>query len=101
VEWEFTFDNKSRCDSKKRIDGKEATEDKEPVSWPAFCLYLKQNFPKLVIQSPSEDICDDCVVYANRHKFVKGRRKRLVCTEEDNEKDDKEELALSAKEKKL
>jgi hypothetical protein len=28
-------------------------------------------YPKIVIQRPSKDLCEDCVVFANRHKYGK------------------------------
>ena len=45
-----------------------------PVSWPSFCNYWIKHFPKMVIQRPSKDICDDCVIWANRRKYLKKQR---------------------------
>lgn len=74
--WQCKYDNKSRVMSFVEIpDTEKKTET--PVSWPTFCLFWKNQFPKLVIQSPSEDICDDCVVFANRHKYIGKKRQEL------------------------
>ena len=83
VGWKCTYDNKSRMTSMVLLE--ESTKKTDtPVSWPSFCRFWKQNFPKLVIQSPSEDICDDCVVYANRHKYLRKKRFDLREDAEDN-----------------
>ena len=65
--WQAKFDNKSRQTELIRA-GEQVEEDaKCPVSWPSFCHYWEKNVPKLVIQLPAEDLCDDCVVFANTH----------------------------------
>ena len=74
--WDCHYDNKSRVTSLvERPDSEKKTPS--PVSWPTFCRYWKKNFPKLVIQRRSEDICDDCVVFANRHKYIGKKRQDL------------------------
>jgi hypothetical protein len=67
--WEVGFDNKSRLVSQPASATTE--EEESPVSWPAFCRFWRQYYPKIVIKKPSEDLCDDCVVFANRHKYGK------------------------------
>ena len=71
--WEAKFDNKSRQISLEQAGElvEEEATDKCPVSWPTFCQYWEQHFPKLVIQRPAEDLCDDCVIFANQHKYIK------------------------------
>jgi hypothetical protein len=51
------------------------------ISWPSFCRFWSKNYPKIVIQRPAEDLCDDCVVFANRHKY----QKREAQEEEDDD----------------
>jgi hypothetical protein len=46
-----------------------------PISWPTFCSYWKEQYPKLVIQSRHSDICDECVVFANRHKYLSSQKR--------------------------
>jgi hypothetical protein len=82
VGWHCNYDNKSRVTSLVELPDSER-KTTTPVSWPTFCRYWKNNFPKLVIQKPSEDICDDCVVFANRHKYIGKKRQELK--EEANE----------------
>ena len=71
--WDVTFDNKSRKKTETARDG--ATLDK-PISWPTFCLFWQKEYPKLCISRPAEDICDDCVVFANRHKYLKRKARK-------------------------
>jgi hypothetical protein len=71
--WEVTFDNQSR--QKTKTEQTVSTIDKA-ISWPSFCLFWQKNFPQLVVQRPAEDICDDCVIFANRHKYLKRDRLR-------------------------
>jgi hypothetical protein len=63
--WEVAFDNKSRMS---------AVGEGPPLSWPTFCSYWKENYPLLTIQPRSADICDDCVVFANRHKYLSTKK---------------------------
>ena len=71
--WEAKFDNKSRQISLEQAGElvEEEATNKCPVSWPTFCQYWERHFPKLVIQRPAEDLCDDCVIFANQHKYIK------------------------------
>jgi hypothetical protein len=64
--WEFTYDKTGKIIKKVAVD-----EDlEEPASWPTFLSFWKKNYPKLVIPKPSEDICNECFVYASRHKYL-------------------------------
>jgi hypothetical protein len=68
--WAVSFDDKSRKVSQLPLDSSAVEEDLEcPISWPTFCRFWKNHYPKIVIQKPSEDLCDDCVVFANKHKY--------------------------------
>lgn len=63
--WTFKLDSTGRVVDKTAVD-----EDlDEPASWPTFLTFWKKNHPKLVIPNASEDICNECFVYANRHKY--------------------------------
>jgi hypothetical protein len=75
---EVSFDNKSRMSSKEKI----------PLSWPAFCSFWTKNYPKVVISKPAEDLCDDCVVFANKHKYIQSRRRRKPSSPDDEDSDD-------------
>ena len=82
--WEAKFDHKSRQTS--LVKAGEQIEDKGPISWPSFCQYWERHFPKLVIQRPAEDLCDDCVIFANKHRYMK----RNTRTVEDGDSDTEE-----------
>jgi hypothetical protein len=70
IGWAVTFDNKSRMTSQtEAVNTVGNTEG--PISWPSFCRFWKKYYPKIVIQRPAEDLCDDCVIFANRHKYGK------------------------------
>ena len=94
--WDVTFDNKSR---KKTVTEKDNATLDRAISWPTFCLFWQQNFPKLCISIPAEDICDECVVFANRHKFLKRKAKGDPDDsyyEEENEQEPPVEATVTA-----
>ena len=51
--------------------GDEDAEDDsfEPPSWPHFLSFWNRFYPKLVIANPAEDICNQCYIFANQHKY--------------------------------
>jgi hypothetical protein len=63
--WVFKLDSKGKVISKTPAD----EELEEPASWPTFLNFWKTHYPKLVVPRPSEDICNECFLYANRHKY--------------------------------
>jgi hypothetical protein len=58
--WTIQYDHKGRQVSATEVEGEQL-----PISWPAFSNYWAKHWPKIVIQRPVEDICDDCVIFAN------------------------------------
>jgi hypothetical protein len=85
--WEVSFDNRSRMQANLS----------PPISWPTFCSFWKQHYPHVVIQPASEDLCDDCVVFANRHKYVSEIRKAAGIHHGDDQRlEEEEDLVLHA-----
>ena len=82
--WEVTFDNKSRMETST------AGDNGPPISWPTFCSFWKKNFPKLIIQPQSEDLCDDCIIFANQHKYSSNKDK------DEDVRDAEEDLVVAA-----
>lgn len=82
-DWEVSFDNKSRMTKEGTV----------PISWPSFVSFWRTNYPKIVISRPAEDICDECVIYANQHKYLqsKQQRGRLKKSSDDSSSSDEEE----------
>ena len=89
--WDVGFDNQSRQHAEEEKPG--ATLDRA-LSWPTFCLFWQKNFPKLVLSQPVEDICDDCVVFANRHKYLK--RSRIKDPEDSDYEEGKDDATPMA-----
>ena len=84
------LDNKSRVI--ERVNNS-PFEDAQPPSWTCFRTFWKARYPKLVIQKAAEDICEDCVVFANQHKYNKRRMREALAEESDDEDSDDDEVA--------
>ena len=46
-----------------------ATKQSDLPSWASFLGFWEKNYPKLVVARAREDICGECYIYANSHKF--------------------------------
>jgi ribosome-binding protein aMBF1 (putative translation factor) len=64
----MTFDSKGRMVNTSAVPNVEQSFD-YPPSWPTFLLYWNDNFSHVIIPKASEDICDDCYVFANAHQY--------------------------------
>jgi hypothetical protein len=96
--WSVSFDNKSRKVSEVQVNNSMVEEELSgPISWPTFCRFWKKHYPKIVNQKPSEDLCDDCVVFANKHKYNSGF---LLQDDEGEEQECKKDIDYDALEKK-
>jgi hypothetical protein len=65
--WEFTYDSKSKVIERKAIEG---MEQEQVPSWNTFRRFWKLHYPKLFVASAREDVCNQCYVFANRHRFA-------------------------------
>ena len=52
-------------------------------SWGKFEAFWKANYNHIIIARPSNDICGDCFVFANRHKYYSERTKKRKRGNED------------------
>lgn len=88
--WEVQLDNIGREVSRKRtgdaIEG--SLEEYEPPSWTTFIRFWQNNYKEIVIQPASEDLCDECFVFANRHKYGANRKKQFKNELEGFEEDE-------------
>ena len=92
--YEIKTDNKGR--EIERINNS-PFEDNVPPSWTSFRAFWKVKYPKLVIQPRAEDLCDDCVIFANQHKYNK-RRLRTALGEDSSDDDSDNDEDLVCKE---
>ena len=69
VGWQLELDSKSRVVQRYPRDGFTLETCGHPVSWPTFLSFWETHFKEVVIQKPSLDVCDDCFVFANQHKY--------------------------------
>jgi hypothetical protein len=81
--WQMTFDKKGRVTSQSPT-GSDVNDSLAPISWTTFCRFWKKNYPNIVVQKPAQDLCDDCVVFANKHKYNK-RKNEAVVEDEDED----------------
>jgi hypothetical protein len=93
--WVFKFDSKCRVIEKILLEEGLV----QPVSWPTFWNFWCKNYPKLVVPNAAEDICNECVRFANQHKFAlmsKGKDeegKSNSDTEDDNQEEPNDDVA--------
>jgi hypothetical protein len=105
IGWSYTYDSQSRIVDRLPVEGME--QQKAP-SWGSFRRYWAKHYPKLYIAGAREDVCNQCYVFANRHRFS-SKKKPTVDEEtqddeqedigpppedEDDEKDEDDEAAL-------
>jgi hypothetical protein len=83
--WTFEVDSKMRVIEKKQLQPNDDMDNNPPASWPTFLNFWNKNYPKLVIPSAAEDICNECYMYANRHKYA------LLEKDKNNEGDDSDD----------
>ena len=51
------------------VDDDNAKTKKDCISWTTFCSFWHKNFPHLKVSQPHEDICKECYIFANCHKY--------------------------------
>ena len=50
------------------VDGK--SSDHGYISYLAYYMKWKREYPQLKVSRPAEDICNHCFVFANRHMYL-------------------------------
>ncbi|CAB9509385.1 hypothetical protein SEMRO_388_G132230.1 [Seminavis robusta] len=79
--WKIQWDNKGRLLKKVELGTEQKVSATELPAWSNFRSFWKKEYPKLVIQRPSEDICGDCYLFASQqaqvlHQIMQWRRRR-------------------------
>ena len=90
--WKPLYDNKHRLVEMQAIPGKEQSD--LIACETTFMRFWKENFPKLIVQRPGQDICGDCYVFANRHRFMLEKEKEQKNNNSSDEEDEEEETAM-------
>jgi hypothetical protein len=91
--WKCTYDSKSRIVETLPVDGVE--QDHYP-SWGSFRRYWSKHYPKLFIAGAREDVCNQCYVYANRHRYFAKSKEGEV---QDGDDDGNEEEHVATMER--
>jgi hypothetical protein len=88
IGWKYVFDAKSRIVEQQPVEG---IEQERAPAWSSFQRYWAKHHPKLFIAGAREDVCNQCYIFANRHRYV--ARMKQAAEEEDEAKgnDDKEQ----------
>jgi hypothetical protein len=92
-QWQYTFNSKNKVIETKKLNEEDATS---VPSWPTFYRFWKKNYPKLVIQKPSADICGDCHKFANSYKTLNSRNKKKEATNDSSDSDSSSDGAADA-----
>jgi hypothetical protein len=82
--WVYSYDGKSKVIALNRFN--EEREQQEAPSWSTFRRYWQTHHPTLVIAGAREDVCNNCYIFANRHRYATNKQKRLA--EEGNADDE-------------
>jgi hypothetical protein len=93
--WKFTYDSRSRIIERTPIEGVEQTD---APSWSGFRQHWKTNFAKLVVAGARQDVCNECYVFANKHRYAKRTRARVEDDDDQHgpqEEDDVNEEAAA------
>ena len=89
--WVYSYDNRSRITARKPIEN---TVQKKAPSWTSFAVYWKTHYPNLVIAGSREDICNECFIYANRHKYTMIEKSKQDYADQGPEEDDEETINM-------
>jgi hypothetical protein len=65
--WKYIYDGRSRIIERIPIEGR---EQQQAPSWGTFRNYWAKHYPKMFVAGAREDVCNQCYVFANRHKYV-------------------------------
>jgi hypothetical protein len=66
----------------------DAEEKKSCIAWPTFYNYWKREYPKLRVSKPAEDICGQCYIFCNQHKFCSQTNANENDSDDDKSNDD-------------
>jgi hypothetical protein len=83
-QWRYSFNSKNKVIQREKLNDAEA---KSVPSWSTFRRFWKSNYPLLVIQKPSEDICGECHKFANSYKTLNSRNKKKAAAVNSNSDD--------------
>jgi hypothetical protein len=84
--WIFEYDSKGTLIGKKQIVGHATIIGESDIpSWGSFRDYWKKNFPELVVGARIKDICNDCYIFANQHRYAKNKRDASEIANEETE----------------
>jgi hypothetical protein len=83
--WQYHYDAKGRITERVALPD---IEQKRTPSWFMFFRYWKKKYPKLVVATAREDICNQCFVYANQHKYFTARKDDAADEDEEQPLDD-------------
>jgi hypothetical protein len=60
-------------------------------SWPFFVSFWKTNYGYLIVPKSREDICGDCFIFMNAHKYKQSKDEESLTSDEEDDDDDLEE----------
>jgi hypothetical protein len=65
--WKYIYDGRSRIIERQEIEG---MEQQQSPSWSTFLSYWSKHHPKLFVAGAREDVCNQCYIFANRHRYA-------------------------------
>jgi hypothetical protein len=82
IGWTYTYDSKSRIIERNPVEG---MEQQEAPGWGTFRRFWAKHYSKLRIAGAREDVCNQCYIFANRHRYAVRKKATNDETKEDNE----------------
>ena len=74
-------------------------------SWAYFMTFWKTNYGYLVVPKSREDICGDCFIFMNAHKYRKPKPENnkdgLTSSEDDEDEDDQDIMDMDEREARI
>jgi hypothetical protein len=61
-------------------------------SWPFFMTFWKSNYGYLIVPKSREDICGDCFIFMNAHKYKQNKNNESLGSDEEDEEDDEDDV---------
>jgi hypothetical protein len=89
IGWKYIYDSKSGIIERQAVEG---TDQQQAPAWSSFRRYWAKHHPKLFIAGAREDVCNQCYVFANRHRYTAKNKQADEEEGKEEEENNKQEM---------
>jgi hypothetical protein len=82
--WIYKYDSKGRVVERNAVEGE---EQQAAPSWSSFYWYWIKQHPNLRIAGARLDVCNQCYVFANRHRYATRKKEEEDAVEQTGEQE--------------